>query len=329
MKQSLLILSTITFTLFVIGGAYILRSRTIFPMNDTVPSDSKLKVVATFYPLGYFAGVVGGPVAVDVSVIVPTGVEPHDYEPTPKDIASMYAADVVVLNGAGIDAWATKIRPDLENKGVKVVVMSESLGFEGATRCSQLAMGDDLQGRCASRGQGVIDPHFWLDPKLAEQEISALMNVFIQVDEKNKDEYTRYADGYIKNLQLLDQSYRDGLMMCANKTIVTSHNAFGYLAKEYGFNALSITEFSPESEPSTRQLADLAALAQQKNIRYIFFETLVSPRLAQTLADEIGAQTLVFNPLEGLTDEEIIQGKNYISVMRENLNNLRLAMNCK
>ena len=109
---------------------------------------------------------------------------------------------------------------------------------------------------------------------------------------------------------------------------MTSHAAFGYLSKEYGFEALSITGFSPESEPSTRQLADLATLARQKNIRYIFFETLVSPRLAQTLASEIGAETLVFIPLEGLTDEEIAQGKDYISVMRENLNNLQIAMEC-
>ncbi len=281
-------------------------------MSDAAPKETKVHVAASFYPLGEFSRQVGGDL-VSVSVIVPAGVEPHDYEPTPQDIATIYASDVFVINGAGMDAWAEKIRPDLENKGVKVLVMSKALGFDGGS--------DDTTSQ-------VIDPHFWLDPVLAEKEVNAIKDVLSSVDMNHQGVYTDNTRAYTQSLQALDRSYRDGLSVCSNKTIITSHAAFGYVSKEYGFETLSITGFSPESEPSTRQLADLAALARQKQIKYIFFETLVSPRLADTLASEIGAQTLVFNPLEGLTPEESVQGKNYISVMRENLHNLQIAMDC-
>jgi zinc transport system substrate-binding protein len=317
MKQSLLILSTIFFALFLLAGAYIFRARTTIPSDDVVKEDDvKIQVVASFYPLGEFARQVGGD-SVSVSAIVPAGVEPHEYEPTPQDIASIYAADVFIANGAGLDAWATKIRPDLESKGVRVIVMSQVLGFDEGMSSVEYEEG------------GGEDPHFWLDPLLVEKEVATIKDVFISVDIKNQDVYTTNAEGYTQNIVALDQAYRDGLRLCENKTIITSHNAFHYLATKYGFESLSITGFSPESEPSTRQLADLVTLARQKNIQYIFFETLVSPRLAETLANEIGAQTLVFNPLEGLTADEMVQGKNYISVMRENLDNLRLAMDCK
>ena len=253
----------------------------------------------------------------EVAVVVPAGVEPHEYEPTPQDIAAIYAADVFVVNGAGIDAWALKIRPDLEKNGVKVLVMSEILGFN-----------EDSASDAAVDEDSGVDPHFWLDPKLVEQELASIGAVVSAVDTKNQDVYTENTITYTKKIQSIDDAYRKGLLKCANKTVVTSHNAFAYMGKRYQFETLSITGFSPESEPSTRQLADLATLARQKNIQHIFFETLVSPRLAQTLADEIGAKTLVFNPLEGLSEEEIGQGKDYISVMTENLNNLQIAMQC-
>lgn len=315
MKQPILIVSTVLAVLFILAGVYIFRPQPVDRNQGAMTESGKLRVVATFYPLGEFSRQIGGDRA-DVSVIVPAGSEPHEYEPTPQDIASMYSADIVVINGAGMDAWATKIRTDLENKGVKVITMSQILGFDD---------GNDAVAH--EEGEG-LDPHFWLDPTLVQREVAGIENTFMTVDVKNQDVYTENAKAYMQVLQALDRSYRDGLASCKNKTIVTSHAAFGYVSKEYGFEALSIAGFSPESEPSTRQLADLSTLARQKNIRYIFFETLTSPRLAQTLASEIGAETLVFNPLEGLTDEEVAQGKDYISVMRENLNNLQIAMEC-
>lgn len=327
MKQSVLIASSVLMVIVVLSGAYVFRMRSIDMIGSVPAENGKLRVVATFYPLGEFSRQVGGD-RTDVSVIVPAGSEPHEYEPTPQDIASMYSADVVVVNGAGVDAWAVKIRSDLENKGVKVVVMSDMLGFiEGGDAASNHEE-DDHDTEEGYGHNGGLDPHFWLDPVLAQQEVSVIENALKSVDMKNQDVYTENARAYMQSLRVLDESYRESLFSCGERTVVTSHDAFGYLARRYGFDSLSIAGFSPESEPSTRQLADLVVLARQKNIRFIFFETLVSPRLSQTLANEIGAETLVFNPLEGLTEDEIDLGKNYISVMRENLNNLRIAMEC-
>jgi zinc transport system substrate-binding protein len=305
MKQSFILLTALLLVLVSIAGATIFQSQKNEKSAEERSFDSeRVHIVTSFYPLGQFAQQVGGNLS-EVSVIVPAGVEPHEYEPTPQEIASIYAADIFIANGAGIDPWAIKIQADLENKGVKVIMMSQVLGFDDAT-----------------------DPHFWIDPLLAQKEVNSIKDTIVQVDIKNQEAYTQNTEAYIHQLQLLDQLYASKLALCENRAVVTSHNAFNYLALRYKFKALSIAGFSPESEPSTQQLARLAILARQKNMRFIFFETLVSPRLAQTLADEIGAQTLVFNPLEGLTDEEVAQGKNYITIMEENLNNLQLAMNC-
>jgi zinc transport system substrate-binding protein len=130
-------------------------------------------------------------------------------------------------------------------------------------------------------------------------------------------------------LSELDEKYRIGLAECAIRDAVASHAAFGYLAKRYNLNMINIAGLSPKEEPSPRRMAEIAELARAKNIQYIFFETLVSPKLAETIAREIGAQTLVFNPIEGLTDQELAAGEDYISIMEKNLANLRTALRCR
>lgn len=278
-------------------------------------SEKKISIVATFYPLQDFAESVGGD-AVRVKSIVPAGAEPHDYEPTPQDIVSAYQADVFLLNGAGIDAWAEKIRPELERRGVTVVQMSEVVS---------LLPGTAETGGAAS----TFDPHFWLDPIWAQQEAEALRNVLTLRDPARAEVYTRNTERYSTLLANLDTAYREGLQQCEFHTIVTSHNAFAYLAKRYGFETVSVSGISPEAEASPRVLTEIVETVRSLGLRYIFFETLVSPKVAETLAREVGAETLVFNPIEGLTEEERQTGKNYLSIMRENLNNLQIALQCQ
>ena len=136
-------------------------------------------------------------------------------------------------------------------------------------------------------------------------------------------------DRFIRKLDDLDRQYRRGLANCQEKNIVTSHAAFGYLATAYGLNQVSITGLSPDAQPSPRQLADIVKFTRANNVKYIFFESLVSPKLSKTIATEIGAQTMVLNPLEGLTDEEVSQGNNYFTEMENNLANLKTALECK
>lgn len=270
------------------------------------PTNAPMSVVTTFYPLADFAKNVGGDL-VNVTNITPAGVEPHEYEPTPQDLAKVYQANVFLMNGNGVDPWADKLAPDLAKNGVAVIrKMSEYVASTTST-----------------------DPHFWLDPLSAEHEVSVITDAFILADPAHADQYNQKKAVYIEKLQALDLAYTQGLANCDRRTFVTSHNAFSYLAQRYSLTSRYILGLSPEAEPSAQQVATIARQAKEENIGYIFFETLVNPKLAQTIANEIGAKTLTLNPIEGLTNEELNAGEDYVSVMRENLANLRIALVCR
>lgn len=289
-------------------------------LSTKVLAEEKLRIAASFYPLAELARQVGGD-RVEVINMTPAGVEPHDYEPTPRDIIKIRSAKVFLFNGGNTDAWAEKIQEDLKKRGVEVVNMSETLAKSG-----ELLKGQEVVEESEKAG---FDPHFWLDPVLMQKQAIVVRDVLIKVDPGNAEYYTKTAADYLTQLAALDQKYREGLAHCQIRDVITSHAAFGYLARRYNLNMIYISGLSPDEEPSPRRIADIARLARQKNIEYIFFEPLTSPKLAQTIAQEVGAKTLVFNPLEGLTDEEVQAGKNYISIMEENLKNLRIALRCQ
>ena len=279
--------------------------------------EDHLVIAATFYPLAEFSRHVGGDY-VKVMTLTPPGMEPHDFEPSAKQITAMYEADLVVLNGGGIDAWATRLIPSLEKQGVRTLQMASFMD----------AFLPAVEEEEEEHEEETFDEHFWLSPVLTQKQVDAIATTLGEIDPIHRDAYRLNADIYKKELQQLHTEFQEGLASCKIKTVITSHAAFGYLAQAYGFTQLPIAGISPEQEPSASDLARLVDEAREKDIRYIFFETLVSPQLAQTLAEEVGAQTLVFNPLEGLTDEEISSGQDYFSIMRSNLTNLRLAMVC-
>lgn len=284
------------------------------PASPRTAETGKVRIAASFYPLAEFASKVGGEY-VTVSTVTPAGAEPHEYEPTPQQIASVYASDLLVFNGVGLDNWAARLAPSLAAEGVTTVEIAPLTGpLLAATKTEQ-----DM----------AYDPHVWLDPVLAMKAVEAIRDALVAKDPANAAAYRVNAEGYVTALRVLDAEYSAGLASCSMRTAVTSHAAFAYLAKRYGFTQLPVSGLSPEEEPSAGQLAAVAVEAKAKNVKYIFFETLVSPQLAETIAREVGAQTLVFNPLEGLTDREKAAGKDYLSVMRENLANLRIALQCK
>ena len=281
-------------------------------------SDNRLNVVASFYPIAEFARQVGGEY-INVETITPSGIEPHDYEPNAQQIKSVYQADVFLYNGGGIDAWASRIAPDVSLRGVLVTEMSRSIDLVESVEDNE-----------------TYDPHFWLDPVLAQQEILIIKNILVQIDSKHSEIYQKNADDYIVKLKDLDYAYRIGLANCQYNTVVTSHDVFAYLAREYGsnngrviMNFVSIAGLSPETEPTVGKFAEIIKLIREKNIKYIFFETMTSPKLSQTIADEVGVKTLIFNPLEGLTSEEMIGKENYVTIMEENLRNLKIGMLCQ
>jgi zinc transport system substrate-binding protein len=310
MKKSFFVLAlglvAIAAGLYAAGFASVRNGAGANPANS-----GKMAVVGTFYPLAHFALQVGGNL-VTVANITPAGAEPHDYEPTPQDIAGAYRAKVFIMNGGGVDTWAERIAPDLKAKGVQVVDMQDTI----------------LLSTAPSGSETTLDPHIWLDPVLSEQEVALIRDAFVKADPVNAVVYANNAASYIAQLQALDEAYKAGLASCRIKDIVTSHAAFGYMAKRYGLTQIAIAGLSPDAEPSAEQMANIANLAKKNNVKYIFFESLVSPKLAQTIATEVGAQTIAFNPLEGLTDEQISSGETYLTVMRDNLDELRIALQC-
>ena len=164
---------------------------------------------------------------------------------------------------------------------------------------------------------------------MAKKEVEKIAQAIDQADPNNKSFYDQNTKNLEDKLDQLDNEYKTGLTSCQSKDIVTSHAAFGYLGTRYGLNQVAIAGLSPDEEPSSKQLVDVADFARKNNVKYIFFESLVSPKLSETIAQEIGAKTLVLDPLEGLSDDNIKQGKDYFSVMRDNLANLQTALQCK
>lgn len=298
----------------VVAAALLVSARLRTPAE--VSTDGRIHIAASFYPLAEFSRQVGG-AHVEVNTVVPAGSEPHEYEPTPEELARVYTAAVFLFNGSGLDPWAERVADEIAQRSVRVINMSDQLPLLAAATVEGQA--DDRQ----------FDPHVWLDPILAQRAVGVILDAFIAVDPEHAPAYRSRAAAYHELLKQLDQDFRSGLQLCARRDLVTSHAAFGYLAKRYDLSVLNIAGLSAEEEPSARRVSELARAAREKQIRYIFFETLVSPKLAQTLASEIGATTLVLNPLEGLSDEEQRSGKDYLSIMRDNLRNLRVALECQ
>jgi zinc transport system substrate-binding protein len=246
-------------------------------------------------------------------------VEPHDWEPSPRDIAAIQRARVFVYNGAGFEPWAARVVRDLPKNGPLVLQATDGLPL------APLAAGESEQGTAP----GGLDPHVWLSPALFTLQAKQVKNALAKADPAGAQTYLANLDSLKAQLAVLSDDMKRGVSSCAQNTIVTSHAAFGYLAKELGLRQVFVSGLAPESEPSPARLRHLVTEVKQLGVNYIFFETLVSPAVAQTLAREVGAKTLALNPLEGLTSEEIQAGQDYFTVMRSNLQNLRMALACR
>ena len=255
----------------------------------------KTSVVASFYPLAYAAAEVGGS-KVAVANLTPAGVEPHDLELSPDAVRKIQSANVVLVLGHG---FQPQVEAAARQSHGQVVVLLDTPGLRR-----------HVNG----------DPHVWLDPRryaMLARRIGRVLH-----DESR-------AARMVSRLDELSVKYAHGLAHCAHHEIVTSHAAFGYLAERYGLQQISIEGFSPEAEPTPQDLQHVARLVRVDHVTTIFFETLVSPKVAKTLARETGTKTAVLDPLEGLTPAAIAHGENYFSVMRRNLAVLRKSLGCR
>ena len=277
----------------------------------------KVKVIASFFPLYDFVRHVGGDRA-DVSVMVPIGVEPHNWEPTPRDVGNAQSADMIVINGAGFEGWVSGIGPKLVIDTTKNISLMTGEGEEN--------QGGGIEGLQGSH----LDPHVWLDPSLAEKQVEAIRDGFVQIDPANSNYYYQNAQTYVTELDSLDSFIRSELSNCTLHDFIAFHNAFSYFANHYNLTQHSIEGLSPEGDILPQRIQQIKDLAASLGINVIYSEDLVDPRLANVIASEIpNGKVLVLSPIEGLKKEEMQQGLGYIDKMKENVENLKVGLKCQ
>ncbi len=268
-------------------------------------------IAAAFSPIEEILRSVGGD-AIDVVTLVPPGEEAHEYEPSAQQIGDLQSAQIVFYLGGGFQPNVEKAIDALPDS-VRKIDLLQSIDLLPVTDSLQGADGE-TEGAVLSSGQ---DPHVWLDP-----------NNMISMSKAVADALGTDASGYIDELSQLDGSFRTGLADCRSRVIVTSHRAFEYLAHAYGLTQIPISGISPTEEPSAKTLEAVAKAAEANNVSTIFFEETLPADLARTVADEIGATTAVLDPVESLSSDQLDAGATYISVMDENLAELRSGLGC-
>jgi len=272
--------------------------------KQTLSETSLPLVVTSFYPLYELAQTIGDG-HVRVINLVPAGVEPHDYEPTPQDLIYLHGAKLLIYNGLGLEPWASRLVPELESEGV--LTLEQSSLFDHGKN---------------------YDPHFWLDPIFYSQQAQVVAQKLQDIDPAHTADYQKNLQTYLEQITELNAFFENGLKVCKTRTFVTNHAAFGYLASRYHLTMIPISGLSPEDEPSLNILASLANLMKKEQLHYVLVETLLNPKVGESLAKEAGAKTLVLNPLEGLNKEETAAHENYFTIMKQNLQNLRTALEC-
>ena len=280
-------------------------------VSSSAAASKTLKVMASFYPVYDFAQKIGGD-HVEVTNMVPAGTEPHDWEPSTTDITDLESADVFIYSGAGMEHWVDSVLGSLSNQNL--------ISVEASTG---ITMRDGYKDEDGDVG---TDPHVWLAPENAKVEMENIKNAFVEADPDNAADYEANYEKWSAECDTLDEEFRTGLENVSSHDIVVSHEAFGYLCDAYGLTQLGIEGIEADSEPDPARMAEIQDFVKANNVKVIFSEELVSPKVAQTIADATGAQMEELNPLEGLTDDEIAAGEDYFSVMRSNLDELKAAL---
>lgn len=295
------------------------------------PARTQLSVVATFYPLYEFTRAIGAD-GLNVRQLVPPGVSPHDYEPTPSDAAAIGHARVFVYNGAGLERWAHRLTDSLPPDAVRVEA-TRGLPLVKWKREDRDHLAEHKEtDRDGSPNHGheeeSVDPHTWLDPVLAQQMVDNIAAGLAQANPSASAAYRERAQALKQRLQALHTRYAETLVRCRSRLFITSHAAFGYLARRYQLRMESVLGLAHEADPSPRRLRELVELARREKVQAVFAETLAGRSAVQALSHELGVRLLVLDPAEGLRESDVRAGKNYFTVMEENLRQLALGLGC-
>lgn len=300
--------------------------------QEAEKEDGKLEIVTSFYPIYDFTKNVAKDKA-NVSMLIDGGVESHDYEPSAKDMAKIQNADVFVYNSNEMETWVETVLENIDTSKVKVIEASKGIellkGSESHDEEEHDEHDDEEEHEGHDHDHGhshAFDPHVWLDPLLVKKEVRTISDALIEIDSKNKDYYEKKTTEYLSKLDKLNDDYVAAFEGAKSRKFVTQHTAFSYLANQYGLEQVAISGLSPDQEPTPKELKGIQDLVKKENINVIYTESSVSEKIAKTIADATGAELAVLNPMESVSKKDRENGVDYLSIMAENLEALKLSI---
>ncbi|MBE3554908.1 MAG: zinc ABC transporter substrate-binding protein [Thermicanus sp.] len=283
----------------------------------------KIMIYTTLFPFYDFSKEIGGDY-VTVKNLLPPGVEPHDFEPKPKDMVALQEADLFIYNGAGFEAWIDKAVTNLDQKKTKVINASD--GAFLLSKGSVLGDAAHAEGGGEShtdQANGTVDPHLWFDMDNTKLIVKKIYEALKELDPVHEGEYTRNYENYLRKVDELDRDYQTGLKNAKKKEFMVSHAAFGYLAHRYGLTQIPVSGISPEETPGQADMIRLVETAKRYGLRYIGFESFVDNRVAETIRREAGLQAVTLYTIDNVTSDQMEKGAGYLDLMRENLTTLK------
>lgn len=299
--------------------------------NETNKTTEGIKVVTTFYPMYDFTTKIVGDNG-EVDMLISGEVEPHDYEPSAKDIARIQSADVFIYSSKEMETWVSSVLNNIDTKKTKVIEASS--GIELLTNEDAEAHEHDHNEEeyeeehhdDSEEHHHELDPHVWLSPELADKQAMNILTGIQAVDSSKKERYEENYTQFASKIKDLDNEFKKSFENATNKTFVTQHAAFGYLANEYGLEQVSIAGLTPDVEPSPKQLGALQDFVNKEKVEYIYVEQSGSSKYAETIAKATGADILTLSTLETVSTQDIKDGQDYFSIMEKNLEALKKSI---
>ncbi|MGB3862180.1 MAG: zinc ABC transporter substrate-binding protein [Candidatus Aminicenantaceae bacterium] len=292
-------------------------------------AQTKIRITASVFPLMEFAQAVCGERG-EVSLLLPAGAEIHTWRPRPSDLIKISKSDVFIHIGADLEPWLDDVLKSVNNPNLHILRASDSvLPIERVEHQQEIDHKEQHDKHAHKHTHGTLDPHIWLDFVIDQRIIDNIVELFSRMEPEDSELFERNGAAYKQKLEECDRRFREELGQCKNRTfILGGHAAFGYLARRYDLQQVSLYGVSPDSRPTPKQLVRVVELAKQHQINVIYFEVYVSYDLANVIAEEVGAKTLVLNPAANLTVEQSKANMTFLDIMNQNLTSLKKGLSC-
>lgn len=337
MRFNHVLLLPIIIVLALVGCANSVQTNEQDRNKDSPKVHKKTVVYTTIFPIYDFTRTIGGEY-ISVKSIIPPGAEAHDFEPSPKDMAALYEADLFIYNGAGLETWVENALKNIDKSKTTTIEAARGISMLDGNHEHSHEEEEQLhneehayEGNEHTHGEEEhdhlgVDPHVWLDPLRAKKLAENIYLALAETDPTHKDEYKNNYEQLTSELESLHSSYESAVAEAEKHEFVVSHAAFTYMADRYHLEQIAISGLSPSDEPTQKELKELITLIEERNIKYIAFEELVENRIARTIQKETDTEGVILNPIENVTKEQFDNGVTYIDIMKENLETLKKVL---